>query len=178
MALYFFILLPILIVVAFSTFISLVIFVISRFTKCPPTSKSDTETSEVLEDPEAFANSGTAETTSKTQNTLAQSLIHYLIEEKAYLNPDLDINMIANELHTNRSYVSMIINQNLGKNLKTIVAEYRIQYAKTLLLENPEMTLERVAFLSGFRSDAQFVKKFKELEGLTPRQWATKESYK
>ena len=111
MALYFFILLPILIVVAFSTFISLVIFVISRFTKCPPTSKSDTETSEVLEDPEAFANSGTAETTSKTQNTLAQSLIHYLIEEKVYLNPDLDINMIANELHTNRSYVSMIINK-------------------------------------------------------------------
>ena len=82
--------------------------------------------------------------------------------------------MIASELHTNRSYVSMIINQNLGKSLKTIVAEYRIQYAKTLLAENPNMTLEQIALQSGFRSNAQFVKKFKELEGVTPRQWAAK----
>lgn len=168
MALYFFILLPILIVVTFSAFISLVVFVISRFTKCPPTSKSDTETSEVHESQE------TSETTSEAQNTLAQNLIHYLIDEKAYLNPNLNINMIASELHTNRSYVSMIINQNLGKSLKTIVAEYRIQYAKTLLAENPNMTLEQIALQSGFRSNAQFVKKFKELEGLTPRQWAAK----
>lgn len=168
MALYFFILLPILIVVTFSAFISLIVFVISRFIKCPPTSKSDTEIPEVLENQEA------SETTSEAQITLAQNLIHYLIEEKAYLNPDLNINMIASELHTNRSYVSMVINQNLGKSLKTIVAEYRIQYAKTLLAENPNMTLEQIALQSGFRSNAQFVKKFKELEGLTPRQWAAK----
>ncbi len=174
MALYFFILLPILIVVTFSAFISLIVFMVSRFAKRHTVSKSGDETTEISETPEDSETTETSETPKETQSTLEQNIIHYLIDEKAYLNPDLNINMIASDLHTNRSYVSMIVNQNLGKSLKTIVAEYRIQYAKTLLLENPEMTLERVAFLSGFRSDAQFVKKFKELEGLTPRQWAAK----
>ena len=170
----------------FAIFFSIAVFVIARIAKHYPTSEpNESQNGESTQPPQnepittnetgsGTGNETESEPIGSTEKSLAQSLIHYLIEEKAYLNPNLNINMIASELHTNRSYVSMVINQNLGKSLKTIVAEYRIQYAKTLLVENPNMTLEQIALQSGFRSNAQFVKKFKELEGLTPRQWAAK----
>ena len=47
----------------------------------------------------------------------------------------------------------------------------RIEHSKKLMLEQPDMYLEEVALRSGFASDSQFIKKFREMVGVSPRVW-------
>lgn len=92
-------------------------------------------------------------------------------EEKAYLRPGLTIEELAAELGTNRTYISIIINKAFNKSFRELINERRISYAKEFMTANPQSKIEEIAEASGFSSGAQFCRKFKEIEGLTPNSW-------
>jgi len=94
-----------------------------------------------------------------------------IIREKGYLDPNLSIMAVAKMFNTNRTYLSEAINKNYGMPFRILVNKLRIEHAKKMLLDNPDMTVVAVARQSGFLGANQFVRKFKELEGNTPGEW-------
>lgn len=107
---------------------------------------------------------------------LLESFIVYMAKERPYLNPELTVQEVCEELHTNRTYISELMSENFKMSFRDYIGLLRISAAKRLLREDSTRTLEDIAADSGFASSSQFVKKFKELTGTTPRAWLADQS--
>ena len=95
-----------------------------------------------------------------------------LIQEKGlFLRKDLRVADVAQELATNQTYVSLLVNNLSGDNFSTMIAGYRIRHAQKLMREHPEMVHEEIAEASGFASRTAFLRTFKAQTGLTPTEW-------
>ena len=95
-----------------------------------------------------------------------------LIEEKElYRRKNLRITDVASELATNKTYVSILLNNMSGESFTSMITRYRVQYAQKLLREHPDMILDEVAEESGFSSRTTFFRNFKALTGKTPQEW-------
>ena len=98
-------------------------------------------------------------------------------KEKIYTNTDLKISDVATQLHTNRTYLSNIINCECSCSFSIFVNQYRVKEAKEVLLneEYAKYSLEHIAQLSGFGSLHSFIRVFKEIEGITPGRFRESE---
>ena len=98
-----------------------------------------------------------------------------LREQQLFTNPHLTIQDLASAVGSNRTYVSACINRRSNFSFSQLVAQYRVEYAKTILLD-PQYTSDHEALtnaiaLSGFASDQTFYRVFKDITGLTPLQF-------
>ena len=71
----------------------------------------------------------------------AEALHKAFDDERIYLNPRLTINLLAERLGTNRTYLSAYINQQLNVSFFEYVNRDRVVYAKGLLAQ-PDCTVE------------------------------------
>lgn len=96
--------------------------------------------------------------------------------DKVFLNPKINIKLLAKEVGTNEKYLSQFINKNYNKNFSFFINEFRIEYAKKILLDNEysNYTLEAIGSLSGFNSKTSFNSTFKKLTGETPSEYKNK----
>ena len=92
-------------------------------------------------------------------------------EKKLFLRKDLRVADIAQEMATNQTYVSLLVNNLSGNNFATLISGYRVRYAQQLMREHPEMVHADVAEASGFASRTTFLRTFKAQTGLTPTEW-------
>lgn len=106
-----------------------------------------------------------------SQLRLAAAIRQYVVDDQNFLNPQLNIEKMAEDLGTNHTYISFVLRYVLGSNFRAYINQYRIEFSKKLMQEQPDLLLEDVATQSGYTSSAQFVKKFKEIEGVPPRRW-------
>ena len=88
-------------------------------------------------------------------------------DKKIYLNPSLNINDLARELGTNRTYVSNYINQQLHTTFYEYVNDWRVKHSISLLTST-DLTLQEVATQSGFNSISSFRRYFVTKMGQTP----------
>ncbi|MBO4611230.1 MAG: AraC family transcriptional regulator, partial [Bacteroidales bacterium] len=99
-----------------------------------------------------------------------------VIEEKElYRRKNLRITDVATELATNKTYVSVLLNNMSGESFTQLITRYRVAYAQKLLREHPDMLLDEVAEESGFSSRTSFFRNFKALTGMTPQEWKHKQ---
>lgn len=91
---------------------------------------------------------------------IKQKLLRLFEEEKIFLNKDLTIWDVANVLGTNRTYISMIINNDLEQNFSAFVNSYRVKYAQSLLESNPNIGKQNLVEMSGFGSVASMKRAF------------------
>lgn len=91
--------------------------------------------------------------------------------ERIYLEPALTVEDVALRLHSNRTYVSCMVSKEFDMNFRDYLASLRIAYAKKFMKSHPAATQEEVAVSSGFTGASTFNKKFRQLEGISPRQW-------
>ena len=106
-------------------------------------------------------------------NRLKPELIQLFTRKKIYTHPDLRITHISEQLKTNRTYISRMINEEFKMNFNEFVNQYRVEEAKAIL-KNPKYrfsTLEEVAEISGFGSLNSFSRIFKEMTGKTPGKY-------
>jgi len=89
-------------------------------------------------------------------------------EQKLYLDSQITVPKIASKLYVNEKYVSVAINTSTGNNFNHFINKLRIDEAKTVMLDEPYLTLEAVANKSGFNTKSSFNKFFKMYTGLTP----------
>lgn len=125
----------------------------------------------VTEDP------GEASPLSSDQYSRLRNAINQWVENGGYRESGVTLDKTALALGSNRSYVSAYINSEYQCNFREWINALRIKYAKTLLTDSPDMTIERVAKESGFTSSAYFCRQFSKREGLTPTKWRERESY-
>ncbi len=100
--------------------------------------------------------------------------IHSRLEiEKLHQNHDFTLSSFAKSLNIQATYLSQVINQDLGTSFRNLINKYRIEDAKRLL-HDPEcnnLTIEAIAIQVGFGSVSTFNKAFKEIEGITPSKY-------
>ena len=104
-------------------------------------------------------------------NRLYKSLIVYMKRHKPYLDPCLTLETLSKLMMTNRVYLSRTINAFSGVNYSTFINNYRIEYAKELMLSDPSLRSEEVGRAAGFQADSTFSRVFKQITGETPSSY-------
>lgn len=110
------------------------------------------------------------------QKFLPNQLAHRVnqwVQDGGYRTQGITLTQVADELSTNRYYLSQYINTRYGCNFKTWIADLRINMAKQLLATT-SITIDMVASRTGFSSKAQLTTAFKTREGCTPGVWRQK----
>lgn len=109
----------------------------------------------------------------KTKNPHISNLEKLIIDNTGYLDPNLSLESVANEIGLSKSYLSRIINAELQTNFNDYVNSFRVAEAQNLLL-NPQFsnyTLVSIGLEAGFNSKTTFNTVFKKQTGLTPSQY-------
>lgn len=101
------------------------------------------------------------------------SLLQLMEEQKPYLNPDLTLHDLAENLSMSSGDLSLLINRGMGKNFNDFINEYRVQEVKSLIMqgEHTHKSLLGLAYDSGFNSKATFNRVFKKFSGKSPSQF-------
>lgn len=119
---------------------------------------------------EKYQSSGLLE--SDLKRYLSEILV-YMEKEKPYLDHDLSLSKLSEDINKPKYLVSQVLNVELGKNFYEFLNEYRFKEAKSRLT-NPEyrhLTILAVAYDSGFSNKNTFNKVFKKLSGTTPSKF-------
>lgn len=72
---------------------------------------------------------------------------------------------------SNRTYLSAYIKTTYKMTFREWITGLRLEYAKNILKEHPEINIQKLAESSGFLSRSNFIKAFTEKEGCTPGKW-------
>lgn len=93
------------------------------------------------------------------------------VKEKRFREYDKTREQIARELNTTKEMLHLYFTTKVGVDFKTWRTGLRIEEAKRLLLENPEMSTNIIAELSGFSDRSNFHRQFTKIVGCSPKQW-------
>lgn len=102
--------------------------------------------------------------------SIEKNLMQWM-DNNGFTRPGLTIEDLAEELYTNRTYLSGYIKSRYGTSFRDWIGGLRLDYAKKMLLEHPELTVAGVSELSGFLSLSYFTKIFTEKEECSPAKW-------
>ena len=92
-------------------------------------------------------------------------VIHLI--SKKYMEPDLSVEMICDQLGKSRSYLSRMFKENTGMNLLDYLHTTRLTEAKKLLNET-DLGISEIAAKVGYYSGWTLARVFKRYEGITP----------
>ncbi len=100
--------------------------------------------------------------------TRFQSLI---LNDQLFLQPSLSLGDIAEKLHTNKTYVSKMVNNTYNMSFPELLSILRIDYAEQYILNHPDARQTEIAQACGFLSASSFNNMFKKVTGVTPKMW-------
>lgn len=104
----------------------------------------------------------------KNSTNKVEMINAYFLNNKEYLDNTFTIEDLAGAISLSRHEVSEIINHQMNTSFYQLLAKYRIDYAKGLLLERQNLTIEAIVGECGFSSKSTFNKYFKMFVGKTP----------
>ena len=87
----------------------------------------------------------------------------------AYMNK-ITLNQIAENLHVNPAYLSVLFKKEMGSNFSDYLNTLRIKRSKELLVTT-NLSLLDISLLTGFEEQSYFTKVFKKLAGTTPNKY-------
>ena len=100
-----------------------------------------------------------------------EKLEQWMETEKPYLNPEFRLNDLRQVLPLNRTYLSQLIHTEYDCTFYQFVTNYRIEEAKRLMREKPDLKMQDIAEQSGFSSPVVFSRIFTRETGETPSEW-------
>jgi TolB-like protein/AraC-like DNA-binding protein/Tfp pilus assembly protein PilF len=100
-------------------------------------------------------------------------LMEHISANKPYLDPNLSLRELAGQIDIHPNHLSWLLNQHLGMNFNVFINKYRIETFMSIARaqENNKLTIEGMAYESGFNSKTVFNTYFKKETGLTPSQY-------
>ncbi|MHB9056926.1 MAG: helix-turn-helix domain-containing protein, partial [Paludibacteraceae bacterium] len=106
---------------------------------------------------------------SETKQAIREKIIAYFEKEKAYLNPNLNMDLLSEAINYPKYQITEVLNVEIGKNFFQFVNFYRIEEVKKKLQE-PKLkySIEAIGYECGFNSKSSFYTVFKNLTGITP----------
>ncbi|WP_394802488.1 helix-turn-helix domain-containing protein [Aquimarina acroporae] len=109
----------------------------------------------------------------KTGFTTFKKIDTYIIENKRYLSPDINLLSLANRFEISKGYLSQLINNHTNTNFNDYINTLRIEASKKMLLDTSynNYTIESIGLECGFKSKSNFYNAFKKFTGSTPNQF-------
>lgn len=92
-----------------------------------------------------------------------------------YKEADLKLEDIAKSVHLNKNYVCNVFKENTSMTVYRYIINKRIIFAKELLSQGTGVT--ECAQLSGFGDYSNFIRTFKKLVGISPKQYQREKSF-
>ena len=104
---------------------------------------------------------------------LPKSTVDKIRSEQLFLDPEISLNVLAEKLNTNRTYLSQAIRQYYHTNLAGFIKDLRMEYVISRISSTPlnDVVMQEVAFDAGYTNIASFYKDFMSVIGCTPRQF-------
>lgn len=106
-------------------------------------------------------------------DTTIMEEIQKLVENGLYKDKNLTMESLAEKICTHQNYISNAINHCTGKNFKTYINEYRIKEAIRIFSGDNygSLSIDDVAYKSGFNERTNFYRTFKKITGLSPTEF-------
>lgn len=101
-----------------------------------------------------------------------EKLEQWMETEKPYTNPEFRLNDLRQILPLNRTYLSQLIHAEYDCTFYQFVTNYRIEEAKRLMKEKPDLKMQDIAEQCGFSSPVVFSRIFVRETGETPSEWS------
>ncbi|PWN66096.1 helix-turn-helix domain-containing protein [Chryseobacterium oncorhynchi] len=111
------------------------------------------------------------ENESKEEPEQLKNLLNFMDMEKPYLDDKLTLQKLAEQMSMPEKQLSLLINKHTGKHFFDFINEFRINYAKALLKDQPQLTVQEVLYEVGFNSKSSFYTAFKKETGITPTDY-------
>lgn len=108
------------------------------------------------------------------QSLLAEQITQVMDNAEVIADPDFNLSRLAKLVDSNTKYVSAIINDNFGKNFKTLLNESRIREVCRRLSDDEhygQLTIAAIAGGMGYNSMNNFITAFKRITGMTPSRY-------
>ncbi len=102
-------------------------------------------------------------------------ILNHFIEKSPYLNPELSMQLISEELNIPKHLLTEVLNTVIGKNFFQFVNEYRVNAVKQKLSDasNDKFSIESIGYDCGFSSKSSFFSVFRTITKMTPLQYKT-----
>ena len=100
-----------------------------------------------------------------------QRICEVMDSQQLFLRSDLKLSDLAAELGENRNAVSNAIRYARHRTFPDFVNDYRVEYAKQLLRQQPDTKLATLCLEAGFANETSFFRTFKKITGQTPSEW-------
>jgi len=109
----------------------------------------------------------------RTRKIIGKQVLVYLEQRKAYLNPDLSMDILSQDMQIPKHQLTEVLNAELGKNFFRLVNSYRrIEAVKKMLADSTNhYSIEAIGYDCGFSNKSSFYKIFKETVGETPSEY-------
>ncbi|MDX9805489.1 MAG: AraC family transcriptional regulator [bacterium] len=106
-------------------------------------------------------------------NFYKETLEKYMKSEKPYLDNELSIRKLAQQLEMQPHHLSQVINSGFDNNFYTYINNYRINEVIDLMKDpkRKHHTILAIAYDSGFKSKSSFNTIFKKMTGKTPSEF-------
>ncbi len=101
-----------------------------------------------------------------------EASLRRLVEEKRiYLDDELSLASLAQQLKMPKHHLSQVFSLRIGKNFNTYINEHRVNHAVKLMHTHPEMGVRDIFLGSGFTAKASFNRYFKQFRECTPTEY-------
>ena len=103
---------------------------------------------------------------------LLKGLLHYMENSKPWLDPDLTLAKLAEDISIPPRHLSQLINEHRHENFYDFISRYRIEASKMLLHSaDSHKTVLEVLYEVGFNTKSSFNTAFKKYTGTTPTNY-------
>lgn len=109
----------------------------------------------------------------RTFDKLKEQILQALVVEKRYRDSSFTASQLAELLHTNTRYVSIVLSVRYHANFSQFVNRLRIEEAMALLQDQryAGLRIEEISDMVGFANRQSFYRAFCQIVGKTPRQY-------
>lgn len=135
-----------------------------------PQVQASTE-NELQERVEAESSDADKEPSGSFMNPRRKVIYQEWIDRKGYTDPCVTADNIALLLNTNRTRLSLYLNNELGMNYYEWIAHLRIEDAKKLLIEEPQTPVCDIAVRIGIEDKSNFGRAFRRVTGTSPTRY-------
>lgn len=91
--------------------------------------------------------------------------------QKFFIEPGINIEQVATQLRSNRTYLSTHMNLHRKMTFKEWINNLRIEEAKNLLVKHPDMPVSQIGVMIGLPDKSNFGRQFTRLTGKSPQAW-------
>ena len=102
------------------------------------------------------------------EETLFEEIKQYILE---HIDQEISATTIAAHTGYSTAHISRRFKQRFGLTLQAFLIDQRIHHAKSLMLQNSDLSLAQIALEAGFYDQSHFIKNFKKAYSISPNAY-------